>query len=179
MFYAVIAFSVLILTAPLSFKLRVFISLENKKAYYSLFFMNKLRLNSGYLHVNKKYLVVNYSDKKAIAVHLKTFLPGSGIEADFIRLEPLAICYSLILGDSGEKNIAVAAVANCFNSVIYSLLKAYKPYAVFRGDVILTDFERSAIFAELTLGFCVLILLETAVVKLIGSIVDYAKRKFG
>ena len=179
MFYAVIAFSVLILTVPLSVKIRVLLSVENKKAYYSLFFLNKLRLNSGYLKIKKKYLVINYSDKKALAINLNSILSGNGIRSDFVRLEPLVIKYSLILGGDGAGQIIAATAVNLLNSIVYSILKVLKPYAEFKGDVIMTNMNGCVVLTEFTIGFCILILLETAATKLIGSIISYAKRVCG
>lgn len=179
MIYAAISFGILLLIAPIAIKARLFISFKDKKIYYSLFLYEKLRINSGYVRYKNKYVVASFSDKKAIAVPVKSLIPNSEFNANFIRFEPLRIKSALLLGNKDFKSVMSAYFINDVHAVVYSLLKEYKPYADYRGDVFLSDNGEYGILLDIKLAFCTLILIEIAAKKIIGSILEYAKRKFG
>ena len=177
MICAAITLVVSILIIPISVRGRIFISLNDKKMYYSMFLYENLRLNSGYIRYKNRFLIINYTDKKAFAVPIKKLIPTSGFNANLIRFEPLKIKSSLLIGKRDFNEVAFALTLNKIHFIIYSLLKVYKPYADYKGDVFLSESGENGALFDLKFGFCVLILIEMAAKKFIGSILNYAKRK--
>lgn len=179
MFYAVFSLIVLLFIMPIAIKAKTVVSFNDKKLYYSLFLYERLRLNSGYIKLKSSYLVINYSDKKAKATKIKTLIQNKNFKSNFIRFEPLKIKSALFLGKKNFNAFFFSTALNAVHASVYSIFKELKPHSVYKGNVFIGDNDEYGFLFELKVGFCILILVEMAVIKLIGGIVSYAKRKFG
>ena len=179
MIYALIPLAVLILTVPIAVGAKIYLSFNDRKIYYSLFLYEKLRINSGYLSKKSKYLVINYSDKKAFAVPIKSLIIGKDMGADFKRFEPLRVKSALIIGEKGFDQVFSAFLLNFVHFAVYSALKRIKPFTVYRGDVNLSDNGENGIILDVKIGFCILVVVEILIKKLIGRAFGDAKSKFG
>ena len=174
--YAFISLGVFLFVVPISVKARLFLSVSDKKIYYSVFLYNVFRLNSGYVSFRKKYLVINYSDKKALAISYKSMLKPQLLNPDLKRFELLQIKNIFILGGTELKDVFISAAISSLNAGVYAVLRDNKPYLDYRSDVYLSNDDRYGLLNESEIAFNLLILTEMLLQKLIGSVIELCKK---
>lgn len=174
--YAIISFGVFLFSVPITVKVRLFLSVSDKKVYYSLFIYEKLRVNSGYLSYKNKYVILNFSDKRAVAVSLKSLLKPQLFNPNLLRVEVLRLKNVFILGGSDTSGLIFSSVINSLGAIAYSILKVNRPYLEHKNDVYITDDGKYGALNETKIAFNLIIITEMLIEKMIGGILKLAKR---
>lgn len=163
------AFTVLVL--PVAIKLRLYLDFHDKRAFYSIFLFGFIRVNSGYMSVNKNFLILHFSDKKAYAVKITSLMPNKN-NADMLKhFNLVSIKSSAIIGDEDELKIFFAAsVLNAVNAITFSVLKVIKNNVEYKCDIYMTDKDTKAYFTDVIATFKLFSIIQIIVKKIYGSI---------
>lgn len=163
------AFTILVL--PVAIKLRLYLDFHDKRAFYSIFLFGFIRVNSGYMSVNKNFLILHFSDKKAYAVKITSLMPNKN-NADMLKhFNLVSIKSSAIIGGEDELKIFFAAsVLNAVNAITFSVLKVIKNNVEYKCDIYMTDKDTKAYFTDVIATFTLFSIIQIIVKKIYGSI---------
>lgn len=169
--FAIISIVLSIFIIPLPFSVKAFLSFKDKKIYFSLFYFRRIRLKNGYAEFKSNKTFLHYSDKKAIALYYDDLIKGNG-ETDVINyINATKIRYAVIL--DGYKSVGafcVLSVINTVNSAIYPVLKDKYPLVNFRGDVLISETDRTnGIIFDLGICFNILSITFMLVKNMFGG----------
>ena len=167
------------LFSPQMITMFFYLDRSNKRLFYSIKYFGILRINSGYITIDKKYFIIHYSDKSALAVKIK-----SVTSRKFKDIKTMSLFeFTEIKGTAeiGIKNdpdkFFFAAALNVVNSAAYGIVKTKKPFINMKNNIVLNEnSEDDRIFLKISAIFNIFVILGIFTTKLWGKIV-YGKRK--
>lgn len=135
--YTIIA---VVLTIPISIRIRVLASLWDKKIFYSIKLYKYIKINTGFLDFTDNRIVVRYGNRKAKPIFYKDMLIDEQ-KTEIIKHVDLIKCSSAILlgGEEDFDKLTISALVDTVSAIIYSILKTYKPYTLFKNDTVMLE----------------------------------------
>lgn len=181
MIYLTITFALLIISIPISFKVRVLISLGDKKIFYSIKLFGTLTLNSGFVDFTENRAVLRYARRKEKVLYYKDLIPDHKKTDIFRHFDFTQFSSAILLGGDDEiSKLSTSAILSNATATVYSLLKTYKPYIKFRNDLILLEEgEKTGGLIESNIVINGVGVIKIIVKKLYEGVIEYAKRKVG
>ena len=160
------------ITFPMYFRIRLAYDGTSKKLFYQIRSYFGLPVNAGYLSFDKKYLVVHFSDKKAIAFPYGKLIPGKYGAKPLRHIETLSVKATYLCGNAGETSKITAAVLwRILSSLFLSSYAEKKDFIKVRGsDILLSGQEGDGFFFESTVIFNTVSVIEMIVGSIIGRI---------
>lgn len=169
--FAILSIVLSIFIIPLPFSVKAFFSFKDRKIYFSLFYFRRVRLKNGYAEFKSNKIFLHYSDRKAIALYYDDLIKGNG-ETDVINyINATKIRYAVMLdGYESVRSFCLLCAINSVNSAIYPVLKDKYPLVNFRGDVLISETERTnGIIFDLGICFNILSITFMVVKNMFGG----------
>ena len=177
-YFAVLIF-LLLLILPVIVRLRVIISEEQKRLFFSISVFNRLTVLTGYIGIAKNRAVLHYNKNKTKVLPYRTML-FDGQKADLLKsIDILKIHGAVIIGGETEfSSLFTAFSINELSAIVYSVLKEEKPYINFKNDVInLSSENGSSVLCEAVASLNLAVALKIFIKKFIGGIKDKCQKK--
>ena len=157
------------------------VSVKEKKFYFSITFLNVIKINSGYLDLKNANAKLSLANGKFKILTMKDFFISND-SVNFVKhFTLLKVSSAILLGvDIEEYKVYIVVLINTFNPIIYSILSQKYSYVKFRNDVILLG-ENSSTggITELVVATNAISILAILIKKFANKIVggNNAKRK--
>lgn len=161
----------IILTVPITFKIKAMLSISEKKLYYSVSALKILKINCGYLDLKDGSIKLIYNNNKLKYLTFNDLLPNSDSVNTFKHFNLLKSSSAVLLGeDADDYKYYICALINSLNPVAYKLLSEIQPYLKFKNDVILLDSDSSSgALGEFTVSTNALSIISIAVKKILSK----------
>lgn len=178
MIYGLISAFCLLMTLPLYVGLDVYCDLSVKKILYGIKLFG-LKINSGYVKAVKGYAVFNYSDKKAFAVTYRALKPKSIKGADLKKIELLRLRVVYRCADLSAEKFALISALKALDRTIRPVLSTEKPYLDYGFESSFGQGGGDFVFIQVGAALNLLVISGIVILKIIGSMISYAKNKIG